>query len=506
MFVFGYLGFAAGGFLGFLFTVIYSSKISEGFFSFLLKTAGVTLLSSVIGLFIGILVDAIYWPARWANQPQVKFERIYSNLPLKNAACAGDQAKTSTLLSKKLSDETQDYLGYIVVDCVLPAKENMQSQPGSNAILRKLLPALHTLYLKKKPDPEQYVYYDYCGVLGHLIKKFDTTSLEQFLSLGLPLDCAGGTKSLDLEDMFNRNTLTNSESVSRAIGMINFLHKVQFPISSFRTKVDKSLLDLVVERGEPDLIVALLAVGVDPGHHPMSLHIAKSMEPSAIQLWTRRKFLDCQDCPKWDKRNGVGLTPDEITKVDAVMREPTTEEINRIVVRFGHSVTMLFYVAEEGHTKIRDSVALFRYLKARGADVGIASPSSKKGFLGDAHESSVELLAELAKLSPQEIDRMAHPIVPGLAELGKSAQSGEPLSVSAVKARNSELTAFLCDRQIDGCVPPWLQKEIEAKVEKKKFAKLEEKRLKKQLRLERVKRNHAECVRTYGRDSCGNPN
>ena len=100
-----------------------------------------------------------------------------------------------------------------------------QAQADSREILNKLLPVLHTQYLKKKPDPEQYVYYDYCDVLGYVIKKFDTASLKQFLLLRLPLDCAGGTNSLDLKDMFSSDILRNSESVSRAIGMINFLHK-----------------------------------------------------------------------------------------------------------------------------------------------------------------------------------------------------------------------------------------------------------------------------------------
>ena len=89
----------------------------------MLKTADVRLPSSVMGLIIGILVDSIYWNVRFANEPDAKFKRVYSNLLLQNAACAGDQAKTSTLLDNKLSDETQDYLGYIVVDCALSVKK-----------------------------------------------------------------------------------------------------------------------------------------------------------------------------------------------------------------------------------------------------------------------------------------------------------------------------------------------------------------------------------------------
>lgn len=70
-----------------------------------------------------------------------------------------------------------------------------------------------------------------------------------------------------------------------------------------------------------------------------------------------------------------------------------------------------------------------------------------RGFLGYGAQLSPALRAELDKLTPQEIDCMAHPKMAG------SKRFEEPLSVCARRNKNKALEAFLCAHGVDGGEP-----------------------------------------------------
>lgn len=382
-------------------------------------------LAVVIGAYGGFVVGMVLdyrWSANFGREATE-----YRELPLRKAACSGDAVQVRRILAESLDRKTRRELGYVVFDCAL-------NPPQQHALLRDLAPALHRLYVQGQRAQR----FDYCRIVDVSIGGLNVEALKALKSLGLPLDCDDGDSRLELKHFLDyRHTPIDRVRTAQVLELL--LAEPRAPLRSFRTLYGETMLDRVIDRHDPLFIEAALRAGIDPGRVAGA---EWGLRPAVLR-WVVRKFRDCQDCPVEPAQR---MSAEQIAAIDRLMREPTTEEINRRdVKRFGNPV--LYEIQWFGRHP-DGGAAFFSYLKARGADLGVVAGKGFAGLLSEPTQTHPALIAELEKLSPAELQRLAHPAVPG------SGEKGKPLLETARRDNNHSLVAFLCGRGIDGCMPP----------------------------------------------------
>jgi hypothetical protein len=432
-----FMGALVGLFIALLLTVStpYSS-LTKTAIAFPALTIGLV-LGTIIGIKLGFEVDMLrVYNSSYSRS--MRHSAQFKRVPLQLAACAADVEQVRKLASTKLEGASSDYLGGIFNRCII--RNNDTHAEKRLEIFKLLVPLLHRQYLNGQvTDPENYYRRDYCSIPSQLIFEKSYTRLRSLLALKLPLNCEGGKSRLTFR--FQDEVRKKATPAEQEVQMIEFLHSHGAPLDLMRDEFDQSLLDQVVEYGNPQLIVALLRAGIDPGHYPKG---SSHRESPAAMVWAKRKFMRCSSCPAY--YGEAPLTQTEINGVDSLMRPPTANEINYLDDNV-YTNTALHQLFQDSENQPDGGAAYFRYLKAHGADVGIATRGHYRvGFLAYARNGiHPALLAELEKLTPQEVDRMAHPTMPG------SGEKGVPLLETARENRNQALIDFLCARKVDGC-------------------------------------------------------
>ena len=471
------MGYAAGligaifcGFIGLvvgLITAHFSIPKNVGFIRFLLGMLGTGLVGCVLGVVAGVVIEVAVIDAvlqkRRANDPQEQFAAAIKAIPLKVALCDHQNAEEAkSILANPLDAKTPKFLDYIILNCTHSAQ--------SKELIPQMLIYLHADYLagnsgnsgnergrrssfstgEKKDESELY---GYCHVLHTYINARNIAALREMLSLKLPLHCAGKAQQLRLGgQMF---TQVKPEQEEKVVELIQLLHSAGTPFNEIRSAAGESILDKVIDYAPPSVIKAFLAAGIDPGY-PAGYALHGRIHPAAVLTWVVRKHLKCAECKVI---SGRALSAEEIADIDGIMREPTAEEIN---LQGTASPGSILFRIKDFEDQPDGGAAFFRYLKSRGADLGAAWVYSRppgtavtpemqayrtKGFLAYTKQLSPALRAELEKLTPQEIDQMAHPRVAG------SNRFEEPLLDSARRYKNKSLEDFLCVHHVDGCVP-----------------------------------------------------
>ena len=454
MFVaFGAIGAIFGGFIGLvlgLITALFSIPKNVGFIRFLLGMLGAGLVGCTLGFVAGIFIEGAVISAalekRRANDPQEQFAAAIKTIPLKVALCDHQNAEEAkSILASPLDVKTAKFLDYFILNCTHSAQ--------AKELVPQMLIYLHTDYLAgnsandrdrrssfstgEKKDESKW--YGYCQVLYSYIYAQNIAGLREMRSLKLPLHCAGKAPKLRLSgQMFAR---VKSEEEEKVVELIQLLHAAGTSFNEMRSAAGESILDEVIHNAPGSVIKALLAAGIDPGY-PAGYALHGRIHPAAVLTWVVRKHLNYAE---------------QIADVDSIMREPTAEEINLQGTASPGSI--LFRIKDfENHPD--GGAAFFRYLKSRGADLGAAAVTIRppgtvvtpemqayrtKGFLAYTKQLNPALRAELEKLTPQEIDQMAHPRVAG------SDRFEEPLLDSARRYKNKSLEEFLCAHNVDGC-------------------------------------------------------
>ena len=411
---------ACGGVVFALWGWFSQKPLGWGLRALAVPVAGVGLLfGAVLGTMLGNGVDRLLMAGTMAS-----FEPARTS-ELEKAACGGDVAGVRALLSRPLDAWTRHSLG-AVFDCRTTFDEET---------FGLLARQLHAQYLAgdARIAGRKGRYVDYCDLLGRSITNREVDRLKALVAAGLPMNCEGGRSTLRLEEMFQRSGGTRRQGdVEATVATLEFLRKQGAPLAAFRSARNQTLLDRAIEYEDTRVIVELVRSGIDPGHIPGP---PTMKEVPAVLRWVERKFQLCAGC---DER--LRLTADRIAEVDAVLREPTREEVMRPVGYLDGGALHFFEFLRSSD----GGAAFFRYLKARGADVGIAS-SHKFGFLAQRSSLSPELLAELNQLTPDEVRRMAYPVV------ARTGEAGTPLLESARTWRNRELEDFLCQHGVEGC-------------------------------------------------------
>ena len=439
---FSMLGIVLGSFVGLTIALIFvlnsKNKVSIKTAVLLPAMAAGVVMGAVLGNGLGLAGDfiAVY------SSPFMQGMREVENLekiPLKHAACAADVEQVRKIVATPLNGATRDHLGRIVAKCALYRNGETEQRME---IFQMLMPVLHQQYLKGQvADPDERFSKDYCSVLGIVIMSMNKTHLQRMQALRLPLHCKGGKSRLKL-DRFAANIHLSKEQFEEGLSIIELLHSAGTPLAQARGRSNDSLLDEVIDDAHPRLIVALLRAGVDPGHKPGTNKYGTGFDTPAVMVWAKRKFRRCPECPFSHGANL--LTQEEIDSVDQLMRPPTAAEINYLRPDGMGGPALRDFEEFKDHAD--GGAAYFRYLKAHGADVGIVmSGNGKTGFLWGTASIHPALLAELEKLTPQEVDRMAHPTVPG------SGEKGKPLLKSVHVSKNTELVKFLCRRMREEC-------------------------------------------------------
>jgi len=447
-YAFGLIGAIFGGFMGLLLGLItahFSIPKSVGFIRYLLLQLGAGLAGCILGIVVGVIIESAVIDAvlakHKANQQQSLLDKVDAIIPLKVALCNHQNAdEAKAILANPLDAKTQKELGYIALFCTQSAQ--------AKELLPQMMALLHTQYLSGNGD-------GYCMVLNSHVDKQDIVRLRELQAQKLPLYCAGSAQQFRINSaMFKR---VKPDDEERAVELIQLLNAAGVPLNTMRSAAGESILDEVINYAPPSIIKAFLAAGIDPGYPPGDPLQHRRTYPAAVLQWIVRKHQNCTECqvpPGWP------LGTEQIADIDRVMREPTTEEINRqaTVLPVG---SILFKISDFKYNP-DGGAAFFRYLKSRGADLGAAGESStpqpsfevteetkagfKRGFLGYSDRLSPALRAELEKLTPQEINLMAHPKIVG------SNKFEEPLLVSARRNKNKSLEEFLCARQVNGCL------------------------------------------------------
>lgn len=426
------MGMLLGGLLG---VVVGMLLLGRGKASTSVKVAlalpsmlGGGMVGVVAGLFAGLLLDLLLI----ANSPLAQIFREsdqYQKLPLRRAACANDLAGVRTLLAKPLDSLSARNLGDVVIECTLSI--NAKVPPGDE-MLKIMLPVLYARYVAGPPripsakeplkDP------DYCGVLESLIGDLNAAKLRVVKSMGLPLHCRDGASHMGLYRIIGMRDSYQSrraefDEVMRLIG------GKEGPIGQASEVPGRSFLDSVVETHDPVFIIAALEAGIDPGRPEQQTGIP------AVLRWHARKF--DKSVKRWPGEHT--LEAGDIAAVEQLMRPPTAAEF------VGSGVSILRYF---DHFQQQDDggAAYFRDLRERGVDLGLTT-GGDEGILGYHRDIAPALLAELERLSPAELERMAYPRDP------VSGAAGKPMLQSARDQRNWVLEAFLCRRGIGGCTP-----------------------------------------------------
>lgn len=418
--------FALGaGLIGSAAMVILLSRKPSGFLW--LRVGGGAVLGwvggAIIGFYIGVLLEAGFIFDK-AND----FE-AYKALPLRHAACEGTAQQVSQLLRSPLSSEERRYIAEIARECTL-------FEPGRDDIFTLLIPKVYEVYFSgDEPRSTPVKPYGYCYILELLINRFDVQRLRQIKSLGLPLNCMGGDSYLQLHVIVGPRG--QSEFAQNADKYKELISVLGSDLSTYRSEHDETLLDLVIERHDPFFIETALRLGIDPTHTPGRKNPLRENSPATVR-WVLRKYFNSHQAPMWPQ----SLSVEEIARIDALIPPPSLQEINSPSFSGHRTLLHQIYILKK---QPDGGAAFFRYLKDRGADLGLASNVSKRGFFGLSDSIAPALLSELQKLTDDEVRRMANPQVAGTSE------QGEALWVTARKTRNRELQQFLCARLNEGC-------------------------------------------------------
>jgi hypothetical protein len=432
-------GLILGALVGAIVTLIFTINVTKELglvtitvISLLAAPIGITLFS-ILGASVGFQFHQSSIENLYADALQRKNQEentLFTKIPLTLAACEANVEQVRKLVSAGLQGESSHHLGRIVNKCILSANRTDQVAQQTE-IFRLLMPLLHQQYLKGETvASKEFHSRNYCNILSSVLRT-DYTYLQSLKALQLPLNCDGGNTQLqyNIPSRFDLYSNGHAQETAQKIATnIEYFHSLGVPLVQVRNRSDESLLDQVAQDNHPLIMVALLRIGSDPG----SPHRASS-EPPAVMLWTKRKFIRCPSCTHPD------LTQAEIDSVDQLMRTPTADEINRVRNNYWEP-TALHGLINEVKNQPDGGAAYFRYLKAHGADLGIAASAgsvSNIGFLGKAKTIHPSLLAELKKLLPQELARMAHPTV------ANTTEKGEPLLQSAYANKNLALIDLL---------------------------------------------------------------
>lgn len=396
---------------------------------------GGAVAGAIAGLFAGLLIDLLLIASSPLAQLFRESDR-YHKLSLRSAACANDLGKVRAQLAKPLDEVSARYLGRIIDDCTLSI--NARVPPGDE-MLKLMLPVLHARYVAApaRPDRDTQTYGDpdYCDVIASLISNLNAAKLRVVQSMGMPLHCREGAGHMQL-DLFIGMPHTFEARRAGIDEVLRLIGGKDGPIGQARSASGRSFLDSVVEWHAPQFIIAALEAGVDPGRPDPVFGIP------AVLRWQARKF---------DKRKRspgqIVLGDGEIAAVDKLMRPPTAAEIGTLYGNGASRVSILHYF-NDFERQDDGGAAYFRDLRERGADLGQTTGDGlKRGLLADRTSIRPALLAELERLTPAELERMAFPHDPA------SGAPGEPLLQSATARGNTDLVYFLCRRGIRGCTP-----------------------------------------------------
>jgi hypothetical protein len=392
---------------------------------------GGAVVGVIVGLFVGLLIDLLFI----ASSPLARMSREsdrYQKLPLRSAACANDLGKVRALLAGPLDEENGRHLGRIIYDCTL---SNSVKVPPGDEMLKLMLPVLHARYVAApaRPIPIKEIYADpdYCGVIALVISDLNAAKLRVVQSIGLPLHCREGAAHM-LLDRFIGMPHTFEERRAGIDEVLRLIGGRDGPLGQASSESGRSFLDSVVEAHPPPFIIAALEAGADPGRPDPVFGIP------AVLRWHTRKFANNKPLPR-----KIALSDGEIAAVDKLMRPPTAAEFGRLYVDRGP----LHYFRD--FEQLDDGgAAYFRDLRERGVDLGLITArgyEGRRGMLGHHRSIGPALLAELERLTPAEIERMAFPRDPD------TGAPGEPLLQSVKAERNTALVHFLCRRGIRGC-------------------------------------------------------
>ncbi len=435
------MGVLLGGLLGVVAGIsgLASGKASTGAKAALAlpSALGGGLLGVAVGFFAGLLIDILLVSLTMANIFGAA-DRA-DQLPLHRAACANNVARVRTLLANPLDSPTVNKLGHIVFDCTLSVKA--KARPDDE-MFKILLPVLYAQYVaapaRARAQQEPFKGPDYCMVLDTLIGDLERGKLRAVKSMGLPLHCRDGPSHMDLEQ-FIRNLGNYHLRGAKFDEVLLLIGGKDGPLGQVRSRIGVSFLDSVVKRHDPVFIIAALEAGIDPGR-PES-----GSDMPAVLEWHIRKFDRSAKFGSGQK----ALEARDIAAVDRLMRPPTPAEF---AYHYSNSSFRRSILRDFNRFERQDDggAAYFRDLRKLGVDLGLTTggrDNGRRGILGHNKHTAPALLAELKRLSPAELERMACP------RHSVTGAEGEPLLQSASAEGNTVLVDFLHRRGIGDCRP-----------------------------------------------------
>lgn len=433
----GMLGVVLGILVGICLGLVFTLRQPRGWrwksLTILPAVLAMSLASGVVGAVLGTVADLAY--AAYLFRDFGKASE-HTKLPLRQAACSGNMTEVNRILASSLNAKTWEHLARIAWECGV-VDNPMPPRPAE--VFDLLMPRVYRLYVQGQHGDTPGRIEDYCDVLDQLLWGRRVEQLQRLQQLNLPLHCRDGRGQLTLLRFLpERQDNARMDEATRAQfdAVLALIGGPQGPLKEAIMDDGQSFLDRAVAREDPYLILAALNAGIDPGRPDPS-----DGQPAAVD-WALVKFRRCLPSNAPDR-----LTDADVAAIDRLLRPPTTEEINAFDTRRLRA-PMLSYLHDFKECD-DGGAAYFRTLRARGADLGVAfgGHGKKLGILHHFDDIKPALLHELERLTPLELDRLAHPRDP------KSGIPGEPLMDTAVRRENMPLFKFLCERGVDQCEP-----------------------------------------------------
>lgn len=270
-----------------------------------------------------------------------------------------------------------------------------------------------------------------CPALRTLHAALDLPALQRRAEAGEPLTCQDAEWFAGLSG-HDQPTPPHSPAVqARMLEWLQWLRVQGVAMNQRGGYGDACLLDRVIRHHSAEIVLFALDAGCDPQAVPTGSH-----DWPVVARWAVRKHRALAGCA-----DGVPLTPEQITRIDARLPPPSAAQINRGERGNGYT---LFRSLDE-FTGCRDGgAAFFRHLVEQGGDLGHAAD-------GLAGRSTLhpDLADVLQALGPAQVRRLSQPLPrPGFEFLGS-----RPLLAVARERGNLPLAEVLCERAwvVEGC-------------------------------------------------------